>query len=161
MEIVERPWAFRKIGGKQNELLMKSLLLLLLLSLYATSGHTQSNSNKTPDKILAFSVPYGRTAIIGVPCDDFLSTFKDFRFDVVLNDDSLQTFRSFVRHVVYSDEKYLDVRAKFVYVLNDKYLYTVCTDGREIVINGRQARTDTAFVNFLNSMVRRHVPEYH
>jgi len=91
-------------------------------------------------------------------CDNFATAFnKMLTINAIYQSDSLAMFSSFVRKAQYAKhDREIDVRCKFVYDLDDTHTTTVCTDGRNILLNGRMIKKNKKFINFLNSIVNWH-----
>ena len=93
-----------------------------------------------------------------VSCDNFATAFNSrLTVNAVSQSDSVAMFSTFIRNVKYSKgNRGIDVRCKFVYDIDDTHTTTVCTDGRNILVNGRMIKRNKEFINFLNSIVHRY-----
>jgi hypothetical protein len=133
----------------------RHIILAGLFFSYTITGFTQGNSK---NYILALSVDLYMNTSSRVPCDNFATVFeKVLTVNAVSQSDSVVMFSTFVRDVKYSKhDRGIDVRCKFVYEPDSTSTITVCTDGRNILLNGRMIKKNKKFINFLNSIVHRY-----
>lgn len=118
-------------------------------------SYAQDSSNNF---ILALSVDLYMNTSSRVSCDRFVTAFnKTVSMNVITQSDSLVQFFTFVKKAKYArHDRGIDVRCKFLYELDEAHTTTVCTDGKEIILNGRLLKQNKKFIDFLNSMVHRY-----
>jgi len=135
---------------------MKKNIFLVGLLFFSSIGLYAQSNNK--NYILALSVELYMNTSSRVSCDNFATAFnKVLSVNAVSQSDSLAMFSFFISNVKYAKhDRGIDVRCKFVYEIDKANTITVCTDGRNILLNGRMVRKNKKFINFLNSIVHRH-----
>jgi hypothetical protein len=133
----------------------KSAILIELFLSYSITLFAQENSK---NYILALSVDLYIETPARVTCDNFATAFNSrLTVNAVTQNDSVAMFSSYLQKARYAKhDRGIDVRCKFVYVLDDINTATVCTNGLDILINGRMIKKDKQFIRFLNSIVHRY-----
>lgn len=131
---------------------------VILAGLFLSCSITLFSQENNKNYILAMSVDLYMNTSSRVACDNYATVFeKVFTINVVSQSDSIAMFSTFVRNVKYSKRnRGIDVRCKFVYDIDDKHRTTVCTDGRNILVNGKLIKKNKRFIGFLNSIVHRY-----
>jgi len=131
------------------------ILLVPLFLLYSEKSLGQTNK---ANYILALSVDLYINTTARVSCDNFTSAFnKILTTNVITQTDSIKTFLSFVDRAKYvKHNTNIDARCKFIYKIDSSRMITVCTDGRNILLNERIIKKDRQFIHFLNSIVHRY-----
>jgi hypothetical protein len=121
---------------------------------YSVSLFAQKNSN---NYILALGVDLYINTSSRVSCDNFATVFeKVLTASSVFQSDSIAMFSDFVRNVKYAKRNgAIDVRRKFIYEEEGKSTIVVCTDGRNILLNGKMIKRNKRFIGFLNSIYTR------
>ena len=133
----------------------RHIILAGLFLSYSVTLYAQGNSK---NYILAMSVDIYMNTSSRVSCDNFATVFeKVLTASAVSESDSVAMFSAFVRNVKYSKyARSIDVRCKFIFETDGGSTVTVCTDGRNVLLNGRMIRTNKKFISFLNSIVHRY-----
>lgn len=131
---------------------MKNTLISIWLVLSAANVFSQSKEN-TYIKIIA--VDLHMNTIYQINCERFEREFLDvFQVSQIDNQDSIQTFRKYVQQSKLSmKSRRIDVRRKFLYFENEKIIATICSDGKNLQLNGRNLKINEKFQKFLESMI--------
>ena len=132
---------------------MKKSILLSCLSIFSSLVSLCQNSDKP--YILGLSVDFYTESPIRITCDNFATSFnKILKVNAITQDDSIALFCAFVSKVKYAkNTRGIDVRCKFIYETDAAHTTTVCTDGYNILLNGRLIKRNKKFIRFLNSMI--------
>jgi hypothetical protein len=130
--------------------------ILVFFLLYNTISWAQVKHEKY---ILALSVDFYMNTSYRISCNDFVTVFdKVLTINTVSDDDSVEVFLKFIHKIKYLKvNRNIDVRSKYIYEIDSLNTITVCTDGRNILVNGRIIKRNKRFIKFLNSIIYRHV----
>lgn len=131
----------------------KYIILAGLFLSYSITLPAQENSKKY---ILALSVDLYMNTSSRVSCDKFATVFdKILTAKEVAHSDSIAMFSAFIQKAKYAKhDRGIDVRCKFIFEMDNTHTVTVCTDGRNIIVNGKLTKKNKKFINFLNSIVK-------
>lgn len=135
----------------KNIIVLTGLFIFLSLLSSAQEGHK--------NYILVLSVDLYMETPARILCDNFATAFnKSVIVNTISQSDSIALFTSFVSKAKYAKHNSeIDVRCKFVYELDDTHTITVCTNGRNILLDGRLIKRNKKFITFLNSVVNWHL----
>jgi hypothetical protein len=133
----------------------RHFILTSLLLIYSAISFAQNNNK---NYILALSVDLYMNTSSRISCDNFATAFdKLLAVNVVSQNDSIAVFSIFINNVKYAkNDRAIDVRCKFIYQKDNTGVITVCTDGRNILLNGRMIKKNKKFIDFLNSIVHKY-----
>jgi hypothetical protein len=133
----------------------KGIILIIFFVFYSVLSFSQDRDR---NYILALSVELYMNTSSRVECDNFLTEFKDMlTINATWQTDSIAMFNSFVQKAKYAKHyRKMDVRCQFVYEPDDNHNTTVCTDGFDILINGRLIKRNKKFISFLKSIAYGH-----
>jgi hypothetical protein len=135
---------------------MKYIIMSALLIIFLSLASYSQNNQK--DYILVLSVELYTNTSFSIPCDKFATAFKNqLNAKTITQEDSVKTFSFFIHNVKYArHNREIDVRRKYLYEINNKDTVTICTDGQNIILNGKMIKKNKKFIDFLNSMVDQH-----
>jgi hypothetical protein len=130
---------------------------IIIISFFLSCSISLFAQESSKNYILALSVDLYMNTSSRVACDNFATVFnKVLAVNTVSKSDSIAMFSAFVRKVRYAKHnKGIDVRCKFISNLDGINTITVCTDGRNVLVNGRMIKENKNFIAFLNSIVHR------
>ncbi len=131
-----------------------ALLLFVLLGLATNAQNNSLGENKV--YVLVLYVKADMNSFIRINCDRFAESFeKLLSVQIVANKDSLDKLQSLISNARFAkNNREIDVRRKFVYVSDEVQKITVCSDGRDIMIDSRLIKKNKRLLNFLESMCK-------
>jgi len=103
------------------------------------------------DTIYVESVNFNVLTFFSVPCDKFAATFgKSIKFKTINNSDTSAIMKAFLKNVKYKKKNFnVDIRAKIIYQPVHDAVIEICTNGYEILVDGRLIRHNNKFASFL------------
>lgn len=108
------------------------------------------------DTLYIESVAFNIETFAQVPCESFATNFKDrLKFQAITNGDTLSTMSRFLSENKYvKKSRSIDVRAKFIYQRDNESTITICTNGYEILVDGRLIKHNLKFADFLRGLAK-------
>jgi hypothetical protein len=137
---------------------MKNLLkicVIIFSSLIYTNIKAQYKNFDSGESFIAvLYVRVDMNTFFRVNCDNFTISFKNLlSIQKVTDKDSLNEFLSIIKKVKFKKNyREIDVRRKFIYIYNDIQKNVLCSDGKNIIIDGRLIKRNKRLVKFLESM---------
>jgi len=130
------------------------LLLLALQTLFSSVAFAQSLSKK--DTLYIESVDFDIQTFTQISCDSFENNFKGrVKVRFVDNRDTLSVLDHFLdKRKFETKNRGIDVRAKFIYQMENTPAITICTNGYEVLVDGRLIKHNIKFADFLKSLTK-------
>jgi len=127
------------------------LFFVFFTTFFCTYSFSQGPSK---DSLYVESVDFKTLTFARISCGDFATNFKNrIKFKIINNVDTTVMLDSFLNKVKYArTSSDIDVRAKFVYDKRNGIKITVCTNGNDVLVDGRLIRRNNKFVDFLRSL---------
>jgi len=134
---------------------MKIKPLLFFLFLKFTFFNYSFSQEVSESGIYIMSVDFGTRTIYSISCEKFTTSFAGrMKLRLINNEDSLKILDSFLEKIKYKRKKDgVDVRAKINYIKPDDTRISICTNGYDVMVNGRLIKHNAKFVDFLKSMI--------
>lgn len=134
---------------------MKTLLLLLCFGIFLCNlSFAQSFSKQ--DTLYVESVDFNIETFYQIPCESFATNFKGrLKFRSITNEDTIAILNHFLAKERYVQKnRDIDVRAKLIYQKEKESTITICTDGYEILVDGRLLKHNNKFAVFLRGLTK-------
>ena len=135
---------------------MKVKLLLLSFVFHIIVCNCSFAQEHTKDTLYVENVDFNILTFSSIPCGSFATNFKDrIKFRAISDRGTIAMLDSFLNKVRYArKDRDVDVRAKFIYEKENKNKITICTNGNEVLVEGRLIRHNSKFVDFLRGLTR-------
>jgi|SRR5882724_2919282 len=134
---------------------MKQILLALIFNiLFFVNSFSQ---DQPKDTLYIESVDYSILTNSSISCERFATNFKNaINFKAISNPDTLLMLDSFLDKLKYvRKNREIDVRAKLIYERKDKSDITICTNGYEVLVEGRLIKHNNRFIDFLRELIKK------
>jgi hypothetical protein len=130
---------------------MKIYILIGLLFSYQVTVTAQERSN---NYILALSVDLYMNTSSRISCDNFATIFeKILTTNFLSKSDSVAMFSAFIRGAKYVKyNRSIDVRCKFICSIDNMRTIIICSDGQQVMINGRFIKRNKKFIALIKSI---------
>lgn len=136
----------------KKSIMPKYLATILSCSLIFNFSYGQQGNKQS---IVIESINFYTKTIAAISCNNFESELGPMiTRNLVTAKDSMTKLENFIANVKYlRDNEPLDARAKFIYVSKAGKKISICMNLFDICVQGRKIEQDTAFFNFLKSLV--------
>ena len=147
-----RDRAVQEIKKTNIDNMIKEKLFLLILCSTVLNGNLVAQESR--DTLFIKSVDFNILTFSSVSCEDFDIGFTGrITSRTLVNKDAIETLKSLLARVTYSKKnRNVDVRAKFLLERPDQKLLVICTDGYNILIDGRLVKANNKFAGFLSML---------
>jgi hypothetical protein len=127
--------------------------IIFLVILFGIWFNSFSQANKK-DTLYVERIDQNILTVCRISCSHFATSFSSIiKFSTITNNDTINILKSYIGNIKYT-KKYneVDVRAKYIYESKEGSNIEICTDGYQILIEGRAIKPNDKFSAFLKSL---------
>ena len=114
-------------------------------------------AQKISDTLFVKNVDFKILTFSSVSCEDFAASFAGrIKFRTIVDKDTIAIFDSFLEKIKYAKKnRSVDIRANLLFKRGDKRQTTICTNGYDVVVDGRLIKTNNEFADFLTILTEQ------